>query len=184
MSTNRSTVPAKLYNPNRPSADNADVTAFGVGACPATQFKFDVTGRDGASAGNTVKNDPDDGLMLTTLSETPVAPDGIVQFPFVPHTGTTYVSLAPIGVDRVPTLMEPGRVSNNRHGVIGTNDDAFAEPAADAVNNPPPPNNTATTAPTAAQRDRPNMPHPPSTNAAQRNALTTPDATSPTTLRR
>ncbi|MGB8859896.1 MAG: hypothetical protein WCC60_11605 [Ilumatobacteraceae bacterium] len=36
--------------------------------------------------------------------------------------------------------------------MIGTNDDAPADPA-DAVNNPPPPNSTATTAPIAAHRE-------------------------------
>src|SRR3954470_8359185 len=154
MSTNKSTVPARLYKPRRPSADNAAVTAFGVGAWPATQFKFDVNGRV-ASGGNTVRNEPADGLMIATLIDTPVAPVGIVQLPLVPHTGTTNVSLAPTGVDRVPTLLGSGRVSNNRHGVIGTNEDAVGEPAADAVNKPPPPNSTTTTAPSAAQRDRP-----------------------------
>jgi hypothetical protein len=159
MSTNRSTVPARLYKPSLPSADKAAVTAFGVGACPATQFKFDVSGRV-ASAGKTVRYEPDDGLMIATLIDTPVTPVGIVQFPLVPHTGTTNVSLGPIGVDLVPTLSGAGRVSNKRHGVIGTNNDAAAEPAADAVSSPPPPSSTVTTAPTAAQRDRPNMPTP------------------------
>jgi hypothetical protein len=133
MSTNRSTVPDRLYNPNRPSADNAALTPFGVGACPATQFMLEVNGRV-ASAGNTVKNDAEEGLMITTLIDTPVAPDGIEQFPFVPHTGVMYVSSGPSGVARVPMLSEPARVSNKRHGVIGTNDDAVGEPAADAVN--------------------------------------------------
>ena len=78
MSINRSTVPARLYKPKWPSADSVAVTAFGVGACPATQSKLDANGR-AASAGNTVKYDPDDGFMIVALSDTPVAPDGIVQ---------------------------------------------------------------------------------------------------------
>ena len=81
-------MPARLYSANRPSADNAAVTAFGVGAWPATQFKLEVNGRI-ASGGNTVRNDPDVGLMIATLIETPVTPDGIVQFPFTPHTAVT-----------------------------------------------------------------------------------------------
>ena len=51
-------------------------------------------------------------------------------------------------------MFDAGRVSINRHGVIGTNDEAFTEPAADADNNPPAPTVTATAAPTAAHRDR------------------------------
>ena len=141
------------------------MTAFGVGACPATQFKFDVNGR-GASGGNTVRYELAVGLMIATEIDTPVAPAGIVQFPFVPHTGTTYVSPAPIGVDRDPMLSTPERVSNNRHGVIGTNDDAFDDPAAEAVNNPPPATNTATTTPTANERERPNMQRPHHLSAA------------------
>ena len=47
-------------------------------------------------------------------------------------------------------------MSNSRQGVIGTNDEAFGEPAAEAVNTTLPPNNTATTAPTAAHRERAN----------------------------
>jgi hypothetical protein len=100
--------------------------------------------------------------MIATLIDTPVAPGGIVQFPFVPHTATLYVSSEPIGVARGPMVSE-ARVSNNRHGVIGTNDDAAVDPAAEAVNNWPPPNNVTTTAPTAAQRARlptsPNIRH-------------------------
>jgi hypothetical protein len=46
-------------------------------------------------------------------------------------------------------------VSNNRHGVIGTSDDAFGELAAEAVSSPPLTRNRAVTAPHAAQRDRP-----------------------------
>jgi hypothetical protein len=57
-----------------------------------------------------------------------------MQLPLEPHTGVTYTSFGPIGVARGPMLSAPVRVSNNRHGVIGTNDEAVAEPAADAVN--------------------------------------------------
>ena len=34
-----------LKKPTLQSADNATVTAFGVGACPATQFKLDDNGK-------------------------------------------------------------------------------------------------------------------------------------------
>jgi hypothetical protein len=46
-------------------------------------------------------------------------------------------------------------VSNNRQGVIGTSDDAFAELAAETVNRPPPTTNTAAAATQPAQRERP-----------------------------
>jgi hypothetical protein len=52
-------------------------------------------------------------------------------------------------------LSLPVRVSNSRHGVIGTSDDAFGELAAEAVSSPPLTRNRAVTAPHAAQRDRP-----------------------------
>ena len=129
---------SQLYNASRPSLANVAVAAFGVGAWPATQFKFDANGR-GTSAGYTVRNDEAVGLTTVTLSDTPVAPIGIVQFSFVPHTGTTCVSPPASGHERGPTLSLPARVSNSRQGVIGTNDDAFVEPAAKAVDNPAPP---------------------------------------------
>ena len=163
MSTSRSTVPLRLYNPIRPSADNGAVTAFGVGACPADQFRFDVNGR-GASGGNTVKiracGRVDDG----DTDRHPRRPSRDRAVPVrTPHRH--HIRL--IGSERRrpwPDVVDPGRVSNNRHGVIGTNDDAFDEPAAEAVNNPPPATNTATTPPTTNKRERPperpNMPHP------------------------
>ena len=40
-------------------------------------------------------------------------------------------------------MVDVERVSINRHGVIGTNDDAVADSAADAVSKPPPPSITA-----------------------------------------
>jgi hypothetical protein len=53
-------------------------------------------------------------------------------------------------------MFEAGRVSINRHGVIGTNEDGVAGPAADADNSPPAPMVMATAAPIAAHRDRDN----------------------------
>jgi hypothetical protein len=92
--------------------------------------------------------------MIATPIDTAVTPTGIVQFPFVPHTVVMYVSSGPSGVARGPMLSSPARVSNRRHGVVGTKDDAFGDPAADAVNKVPPPKIVATTAPTANQRER------------------------------
>lgn len=93
-------------------------------------------------------------MIATTFIDSPVAPDGIVQLPLVPHTGTVNVSDELNGVLRDPTT-NAARVSNNRHGVIGTNDDARSDPDAEAVNNPPPPASTPITVPIATQRDRP-----------------------------
>jgi hypothetical protein len=94
--------------------------------------------------------------MIVTFIDTAVAPPGIVQFPFVPVTCATKVSPAPTGVALVPTLSGAGRVSANRHGVIGTNDDAAPAPDADDVNTPPAPTHTTNAAPNAAQRERTN----------------------------
>jgi hypothetical protein len=55
------------------------------------------------------------------------------HFPFLPRAVVVYVSPGPSGVFLTPTLSLTDRVSSSRHGVIGTNDDAFAEPAASAV---------------------------------------------------
>jgi hypothetical protein len=93
-------------------------------------------------------------LTKVTFIDTAVADEGIVHLPLVPHTNGAYVSAPAIGVDRGPTLIEPGRVSISRHGVIGTNDDAPGELAADADNKPPAPIVTATAAPIAAHRER------------------------------
>ena len=116
------------------------------------------------SEGNTVKKLDDDGTITVTFADTPVAEAGITQLPFEPVTCTTNVSFTPIGVDCGPTVSGAGLVSINRHGVIGTNDDADDEPAADDVNTPPAPNTTATAAPKPTQRDRtptePNMTDP------------------------
>lgn len=107
---------------------------------------------NGLSAGKIVKYDPAVGLIAVTFIDRPVAPVGIVQLPFVPHTGIVYEANATSGVDLGP-MTPPARVSITRHGVIGTNDDAPAEPDADADNNPPPAT-TASTAPKLTQRDR------------------------------
>ena len=94
------------------------------------------------------------GLTKVTFIDTAVADEGIVHLPLVPHTNGAYVCPPGIGVARGPTLIAPGRVSISRHGVIGTNDDAPGELAADALNKPPAPIETATAAPMAAQRER------------------------------
>ncbi|MGB8859895.1 MAG: hypothetical protein WCC60_11600 [Ilumatobacteraceae bacterium] len=88
MSAIRSTLPAAFKNASRPSADNADVTAFGPAACPAVKFRFEVPGQ-GLSAGNTDTKPPSEGLTNVTFNDTAVAELGIVHFPFAPHTGAT-----------------------------------------------------------------------------------------------
>lgn len=145
-------MPPLLKKLTRPSAEMVTVTELGVGAWPATQLRLDDKGCDW-SEGNTVRYDDAVGLIATTFMESPVAPDGMMQFPFCPHTTATKVSAEPTGLSRVPTAVA-GRVSNNRHGVIGTNDDAV-EPDADAERSPPPPINVAITAPSAVKRKRP-----------------------------
>jgi hypothetical protein len=61
--------------------------------------------------------------MTVTLVAIAVAAEGIVHWPFVPETANVAVSSAPIGAARDPTV-ETTRVSTNRHGAVGTNDDA------------------------------------------------------------
>jgi hypothetical protein len=130
------------------------VTAFGVGACPRTQFRFAVTGNFPASAGKTVRKLAADGFTTVTFSDTPVTSEGIpAQLPFVPLTCTENVSPDPTGVNRDPTPSGTERVSTNRHGVIGTNDDRVPLDA-DAVTNTPD-TDTATTAITDDHRRPP-----------------------------
>ena len=180
MSTAISTVPAWLKKLIRPSADTVTVTAFGVAGCPATQFRFDANGY-GLSAGNTVRYDDPVGLTATTSIDKPVAPAGIVQSPSVPHTGVAYVSCGPSGVERDPTT-SAGRVSSNRHGVIGTNDESPGEPDADALNSPPAPTRMATTAPPAAHRERPSDPPRTRPNMTTIPSLAAPRGPRPTML--
>ncbi len=71
-----------------------------------------------------MRNEAAVGPIATTFSDSAVAPVGIEQLPLLPQVGTVNVSPAVSGVGRLPTLMSPGRVSNNRHGVIGTSADA------------------------------------------------------------
>ncbi len=92
MSAAISTLPARLKNEILPSAERDAVTPFGVGACPAVQFKLDANG-NGLSAGNTVKNDDAVGPIAITFIDNPVAPTGIVHLPFVPHA--VAVNVAP-----------------------------------------------------------------------------------------
>ncbi len=54
----------------------------------------------------------------------------MVQSPLLPVTWTVSDSLAVIGVARGPTVVGVGRVSNNRHGVIGTKVDDVGPVAA------------------------------------------------------
>ncbi len=65
------------------------------------------------------------------------------------------VSAAANGVERVPTLSDPARVSTNRHGVIGTNDDATPPPAAEADIKLPDTTTPTTAANPDAHRPRP-----------------------------
>ena len=89
------------------SAEVLIALAFGAAASPGYSFTNPVTMGSG-----TVR-----------LYEMPVAVDGMVQAPFVPHTWRSNVSPVPNGVDRLPTVSPPARVSNKRHGVMFTNDE-------------------------------------------------------------
>ena len=95
------------------------------------------------------------GAIAVTFITRPVASAGMVQLPFEPRTEIVCVSLPPMGVERLPTLSAPGRVSMMRHGTIGTN--TARSPVsmdAEALINPPAPMDTAIAAPIAAQRER------------------------------
>ena len=119
------------------------MTALGVGAWPAIQFRLEVTGRGFASAGKTVRKLDEVDSSTVTFIVTPVAMEGMVQLPLVPHTAATSVSSPCSGVARGPTLSEPGRVSTSRQAVIGTNDDITSWFAADAVSTPLAPSRSA-----------------------------------------
>ena len=121
MSKITSTDPCSLNTLILPSVESPTLTWLGVGGLPATQFRFDAFGND-ASAGNTVRKLVAVPLTVVRLETIPVAVVGIVQLPFVPHTAKVASSSAPIGVERLPTVFA-ARVSNNRHGTIGTTEE-------------------------------------------------------------
>src|SRR4051794_40615974 len=120
----RSTVPPLLYAEIAPIADRPTVTWFGIGAPPRTTLRFDAVGLGSASEGKMVTYESAVGLTAVTFVAMPVAFVGMVQFPLVPHTANVAASAAASGVDRVPTVPAPGRVSTRRHGTIGTYEDA------------------------------------------------------------
>src|SRR3954447_4578693 len=122
MSIRTWTVPALVNTLIAPLAESPTDTWFAVGDCPATQFKFEVTGT-ATPAGNTVRKADAVGSTIVTLVTMPVASDGMVQLPCVPTTLNVTVSPSPIGPTRSPTCVA-ARVSTNRHGVIGVTDDA------------------------------------------------------------
>src|SRR6185436_17215884 len=103
MSTITCTVPRSLNTLILPSADRSTVTALGVGAWPADQFRFDAFG-SGASAGNTLRNPSLVGEVIVTLAAIETAPAGIVHLPFEPCTVNVAVSAAFKGVARLPTV--------------------------------------------------------------------------------
>jgi hypothetical protein len=86
-------------------------------------------------------------LTAVVLVTIPTAVVGIEQFPLAPRTWNVTDSFGPIGVARVPTT-SLARVSTSRQGVIGTNDDSAALPAAPTCRARPP----ATIAPAATAR--------------------------------
>ena len=148
------TVPRSLNTLTLPSVDKSTVTALGVGAWPADQFRFDAFG-NGASAGNTLKKPSLVGAVIVTLAAIETAPTGIAQLPFVPCTVNVAVSPGLSGVPRGPTVDGADRVSTRRHGVIDTNTGlAPVDTVARAIPMPPAPMTTATAAPIAAQRTR------------------------------
>jgi hypothetical protein len=106
-----------------PSAESLTSTLFGVGGEPATQLRLELSGR-AMSDGQMVRKLDEVPPIAVTFIATAVAVAGIVQFPFVPRTGWTMIPPAGIGVDLVPTLSAPGRVSNSRQGSVGTSTDA------------------------------------------------------------
>jgi hypothetical protein len=115
---------------------------------------LDAKGRV-APKGNTVKNDGCVGPTAVTFITTPVASAGTLQLPLAPMTVIVWVSWAPRGAAREPTVSGAGRVSITRQGVIGTNTARSPELiVAEAIPKPPAPNETATAAPIAAQRAR------------------------------
>ena len=92
--------------------------------------------------------------MAVTLRASATESVGITHSPVKPLPKTCRASLLPRGVLRGPTR-EVGRVSSNRHGVIGTKVSwLFEEVEALTRPIPPPPSVIATAAPTAAQRVR------------------------------
>src|SRR3954471_20279059 len=115
MSRMMSTLPEELNTLTAPDTDRATVTWLGVGAPPETTLRLDAVGL-GASEGNNVTKPGAVGPTAVALAAIPVAPAGIVQFPFVPVTCRTTVSPGPMGVARLPTLSGAGRVSARRHG--------------------------------------------------------------------
>jgi hypothetical protein len=104
-----------------PVDERATVTALGSAGVPAAKLRLDAFGRL-TSLGQIVTYDDDVGDTAVTLALIPVAVPGIVQLPLVPRTAKVAVSLAPSAPLRAPTLSAPGRVSANRHGVIGINE--------------------------------------------------------------
>src|SRR3954451_11555392 len=122
MSMSTWTVPALLNTLIAPLAESPTDTWFGVGACPATQFKFEVTG-NATPAGNTVRKPDAVGSTIVTLLTMPVASEGMVQVPCVPTTVKVIVSPSPSPPARSPTWVA-ARVSTNRQGVIGVTADA------------------------------------------------------------
>ena len=124
-----------------------------VGLRPAVQLALDASCRL-VSEGHTVRHESSVGLVKGPFQTTPVAPLGIVQFPWLPQTLIVCVAPAPSGVAR-PPIDVAARVSMMRHGVMVVIDDGV-DVAAPEMAMPPAPRVTATAAPTAAHRDRKN----------------------------
>src|SRR5882672_5849235 len=100
-----------------PSAtDNLTSTLLGVGGEPGTQLRLEANGRGETSDGQMVRKLPAVPPTAVTFIATAVASAGMSQRPLAPRTACVYVSPAPSGVARGPTVSGAGRRSNNLHG--------------------------------------------------------------------
>src|SRR5262245_47804467 len=121
MSPITSTKPFALYRLNEPSAPSATTARLGVApGSPPVTLRLLASGR-GWSAGHAVRYVDCVALgAAVRLMTIDVAVAGTVHEPCVPHTASVIDSPGPSGVSHEPTDSGAGRVSNRRHGVIGT----------------------------------------------------------------
>jgi hypothetical protein len=75
------------------------------------------------------------GFVIVTFEVIAVAVAGMLHSPLTPRTVNDASSPAVIGVARAP-IVSVARVSNNRHGTIGTIDDALPDPASSSLLRP------------------------------------------------
>src|SRR5215831_6406527 len=113
-------VSVRVNRHTSPPAPILTITLFGT-FCPAAKFRFDANGR-GSPHGHTVTNPAPPGSVTVTFSTAAAASTGTPARPATDNSVVEPAGRTPNPAPAPSTVTLPGRLSNNRAGLIGVYD--------------------------------------------------------------